>query len=253
MDGSVLMDIESSVVGQVNGLAVYQIGEISFGRPSRITAETYLGKSGVVNIERETNLSGNTYDKGVLILSGYLGGTFARLYPLSLTISIAFEQNYGVIDGDSASSAELYAVISSLSDVPVFQGIAVTGSVNQKGEVQAIGGVNEKIEGFYDLCCARGLTGRHGVMIPASNVRNLMLKQEVVKAVQKGEFHVYPVSTIFEGIEILTGLPAGDADDDGRYPDESIYGRVQHKLEFFLKRALKFGRERDIPHAQILC
>jgi predicted ATP-dependent protease len=253
MDGSVLMDIESSVVGQVNGLAVYQIGEISFGRPSRITAETYLGKSGVVNIERETNLSGSTYDKGVLILSGYLGRTFARLHPLSLTISIAFEQNYGVIDGDSASSAELYAVISSLSDVPVFQGIAVTGSVNQKGEVQAIGGVNEKIEGFYDLCSARGLTGRQGVMIPASNVRNLMLKQEVVKAVLKGEFHIYPVSTISEGIEILTGIPAGVASDDGIYPDATIYGRVQHKLEFFLKRALKFGREWDIHHAQILC
>ncbi len=253
MDGSVLMDIEGLVVGQVNGLAVYQIGEIAFGRPSRITAETYLGKPGVVNIERETNLSGDTYDKGILILSGYLGRTFARLHPLSLTISIAFEQSYGVIDGDSASSAELYAVISSLSDVPVFQGIAVTGSVNQKGEVQAIGGVNEKIEGFYDLCCARGLTGRHGVMIPASNVRNLMLKQEVVAAVQKGEFHIYPVAAISEGIEILTGMPAGVPNADGRYPDDSIYGRVQHKLEFFLKRTLQFSREWGAYHAQVLC
>ena len=238
MDGTVLLDVTGSVAGQVNALAVYQIGDISFGRPSRITAETFMGKPGVINIERETHLSGNTHDKGVLILSGYLGKTFAQLYPLSLTISIAFEQNYGVIDGDSASSSELYAVISSLSDVPIFQGIAVTGSVNQKGEIQAIGGVNEKIEGFYDVCKTRGLTGRQGVMIPAANVKNLMLKQEVVEAVRQNLFHVYPVSTISEGIAILTGMPAGTMDSNGIYPEATVFGRVQKKLKTFLKRSI---------------
>jgi lon-related putative ATP-dependent protease len=252
MDDSVLLDVTSSVVGQINALAVYQIGEISFGRPSRITAETFMGKPGVVNIERETHLSGDTHDKGVMILSGYLGKTFAQLYPLSLTISIAFEQNYGVIDGDSASSSELYAVISSLSDVPVFQGIAVTGSVNQKGEIQAIGGVNEKIEGFYDVCNTRGLTGRQGVIIPAVNVKNLMLKQQVVEAVGQNLFHVYPVSTISEGVEILTGMPAGTIDSNGIYPETSVYGRVQIKLKTFIRRAMEFSRPQGAPHAPVL-
>ncbi len=241
MDGTVLLDVTGSVAGQVNALAVYQIGDISFGRPSRITAETFMGKPGIINIERETNLSGNTHDKGILILSGYLGKTFAQLYPLSLTISIAFEQNYGVIDGDSASSSELYAVISSLSDVPIFQGMAVTGSVNQKGEIQAIGDVNEKIEGFYDVCKTRGLTGQQGVMIPATNVKNLMLKQEVVETVRQNLFHVYPVSTISEGIEILTGMPAGTIDSNGIYPETTVYGRVQKKLLTFLKQSMAFS------------
>ena len=251
MDGTVLLDVTGSVAGQVNALAVYQIGDISFGRPSRITAETFMGKPGVINIERETHLSGNTHDKGVLILSGYLGKTFAQLYPLSLTISIAFEQNYGVIDGDSASSSELYAVISSLSDVPIFQGIAVTGSVNQKGEIQSIGGVNEKIEGFYDVCKTRGLTGRQGVMIPAANVKNLMLKQEVVEAVRQNLFHVYPVSTISEGMEILTGMPAGTMDSNGIYPETTVYGRVQKKLKTFLKRSMAFSHPLGAPHAPV--
>ena len=250
-DGTVLLDVTGSVAGQVNALAVYQIGDISFGRPSRITAETFMGKPGVVNIERETHLSGDTHDKGVLIFSGYLGKTFAQLYPLSLTISIAFEQNYGVIDGDSASSSELYAVISSLSDVPIFQGIAVTGSVNQKGEIQAIGGVNEKIEGFYDVCKTRGLTGRQGVIIPAVNVKNLMLKQEVVEAVRQNLFHVYPVSSISEGMEILTGIPAGTIDSQGNYPETTIYGRVQNKLKTFLKRSMEFGHPLGAPHAPV--
>ena len=253
MDGTVLLDVAGSVAGQVNALAVYQIGDISFGRPSRITAETFMGKPGVINIERETQLSGNTHDKGVLILSGYLGKTFAQLYPLSLTISIAFEQNYGVIDGDSASSSELYAVISSLSDVPIFQGIAVTGSVNQKGEVQAIGGVNEKIEGFYDVCRTRGLTGRQGVMIPAANVKNLMLKQEVVEAVRRNQFHVYPVSTISEGMEILTGMPAGTMDSNGCYPETSVFGRVQKKLRSFFKRSMKYSHFQGAVHAPFFC
>jgi predicted ATP-dependent protease len=200
-----------------------------------------MGKPAIINIERETNLSGNTHDKGILILSGYLGKTFAQLYPLSLTISIAFEQNYGVIDGDSASSSELYAVISSLSDVPIFQGMAVTGSVNQKGEIQAIGDVNEKIEGFYDVCKTRGLTGQQGVMIPATNVKNLMLKQEVVETVRQNLFHVYPVSTISEGIEILTGMPAGTIDSNGIYPETTVYGRVQKKLLTFLKQSMAFS------------
>jgi predicted ATP-dependent protease len=251
MDGTVLLDVSGSVAGQVNALAVYQIGDITFGRPSRVTAETFMGKPGVINIERETHLSGNTHDKGVLILSGYLGKTFAQLYPLNLTISIAFEQNYGVIDGDSATSPELYAVISSLSDVPIFQGIAVTGSVNQKGEIQAIGGVNEKIEGFYDVCKARGLTGRQGVMIPAANVKNLMLKQEVVEAVRQNRFHVYPVSTISEGIEILTGMPAGTSDANGIYPESTIFGRVQKKLKHFLKRSMAFSHPLGAPHAPV--
>lgn len=252
MDGSVLLDVTGSVAGQVNALAAYQIGDISFGRPSRITAETFMGKPGVVNIEREANLSGDTHDKGVLILSGYLGKTFAQLYPLSLTISIAFEQNYGVIDGDSASSSELYAVISSLSDVPIFQGLAVTGSVNQKGEIQAIGGVNEKIEGFFDVCKNRGLTGRQGVIIPVANVKNLMLKHDVVEAVRQRLFHVYPVSTISEGMEILTGMPAGTMDSNGIYPETTVYGKVQEKLKFFLKRSMDFSPFPGAPHAPVL-
>ena len=251
MDGTVLLDVTCSVTGQVNALAVFQIGDISFGRPSRITAETFMGKPGLINIERETHLSGDTHDKGVLIFSGYLGKTFAQLNPLSLTISIAFEQNYGVIDGDSASSAELYAVISSLSDVPIFQGIAATGSVNQKGEIQAIGGVNEKIEGFYDVCKTRGLTGRQGVIIPAVNVKNLMLKQEVVEAVRQNLFHVYPVSSISEGMEVLTGIPAGTIDSQGNYPETTIYGRVQNKLKTFLKRSMEFSHPLEAPHAPV--
>ncbi len=251
MDGTVLLDVTDAVAGQVNALAIYQIGDISFGRPSRITAETFMGKPGVINIDRETHLSGDTHDKGVLILSGYLGKTFAQLYPLSLTISIAFEQNYGMIDGDSASSSELFAVISSLSDVPIFQGIAVTGSVNQKGEIQSIGGVNEKIEGFYDVCKTRGLTGRQGVVIPAANVKNLMLKPEVVEAVREDLFHVYPVSTISEGMEILTGMPAGVMDSNGNYPETTVYGRVQKKLKTFLKRSTEFSHPLGAPHAPV--
>ena len=253
MDGTVLLDVTGRVTGQVNALAVYQIGDISFGHPSRITAETFMGKPGVINIERETHLSGNSHDKGVLILSGYLGKTFAQLYPLSLTISIAFEQNYGVIDGDSASSAELLAIISSLSDVPIFQGLAVTGSVNQKGEIQSIGDVNEKIEGFYDVCKTRGFTGHQGVMIPAANVKNLMLKPEVVEAVRQHLFHVYPVSSISEGIEILTGLPAGVADSNGIYPETTVYGRVQKKLSTFWMRTREFSHPARAPHASLFC
>jgi len=226
-------------VGQVNALAVYQMGEIAFGRPSRITAETYMGKPGIVNIERESKLSGKTHDKGVLILTGYLGRIFAQRYPLSLAISLTFEQSYSGIDGDSASSTELYAILSSLSGFPIRQGIAVTGSVNQKGQVQSIGGVNQKIEGFFDVCTSKGLTGDQGVMIPSANIKNLMLKKSVVEAVKQKRFTIWQVSTIEEGIGILTGKPAGKADQKGSYPSETVYGRVQKKLESYLKQSLK--------------
>ena len=215
MDKTILIDVDGAIIGQVNALAVYQIGDISIGRPSRITAETYMGKKGIVNIEREAKLSGKTHDKGVLILSGYLGRTFAQRHPLNLSISITFEQSYGGIDGDSASSTELYAILSSLAQVPIRQGIAVTGSVNQKGMVQAIGGVNQKIEGFFEVCQGRGLTGHQGVMIPEANVTNLMLKAEVVDAVTRKKFHIYRVSRIEEGIELLTGISAGSPDAEG--------------------------------------
>ena len=238
-DETILIDVIGAVVGQVNALAVYQMGEIAFGRPSRITAETFMGKHGIVNIERESRMSGNTHDKGVMILSGYLGRTFAQNYPLSLSISITFEQSYSGIDGDSASSTELYAILSSLSGIPIEQGIAVTGSVNQKGRVQAIGGVNHKIEGFFEVCKTKGLTGRQGVMIPRSNVKNLMLKRQVLKAVEDSQFSIYPVETIEEGIEILTGLPAGSADEKGNFPPDSVYGKVQAKLMHYLRRSLK--------------
>jgi lon-related putative ATP-dependent protease len=234
-DGTIMIDVDGAITGQVNGLAVYQIGDFSFGRPLRITAETFMGKDGVINIERESKLSGSTHDKGVLILSGYMGRTFAQNYPLNLSISITFEQSYSGIDGDSASSTELYAIISSLSGIPIKQEIAVTGSVNQKGTIQAIGGVNQKIEGFFEVCKANELTGTQGVMIPQANVKNLMLRKEVINAVKKRKFHVYQVSTVEEGIEILTGMPAGKADKNGNYPDGTVYGAVQKKLAHYFK------------------
>jgi lon-related putative ATP-dependent protease len=242
-DNSIMIDVQGKVVGQVNALAVYQIGEFSFGRPARITAETYMGKKGVVNIEREAKLSGSTHDKGVLILSGYLGRTFAQHYPLSLSISITFEQSYYGIDGDSASSTELYAIISSLADIPIKQGIAVTGSVNQKGEIQAIGDVNQKVEGFFEVCKEKGLTGKQGVIIPKANTKNLMVKREVIQAVKEKKFHIYQVSTVEQGIEILTGVPAGKPDEDGNYPQGSVYGAVQRKLKRYLESLQKIKME----------
>jgi len=236
-DGSIMIDVAGAVVGQINGLAVYQIGEYSFGRPVRITAETFMGKPGVINIEREADLSGSTHDKGVLILSGYLGNVFAQHHPLSLAISITFEQSYSDIDGDSASSTELYAILSSLSGIPIKQGIAVTGSVNQKGRVQAIGGVNQKVEGFFEVCREKGLTGEQGVIIPFSNVQNLMLRKDVVDAVRKKQFRVYRVTTVEEGIEILTGVRAGRPDGEGLYPPGSVFGEVQKKLTIYIDRA----------------
>jgi lon-related putative ATP-dependent protease len=239
LNEQIIIDVDGDVVGQVNALAVYQIGEFSFGRPARITAETYMGKQGVINIEREAKLSGSTHDKGVLILSGYMGRTFAQYHPLSLSISITFEQNYGGIDGDSASSTELYAILSSLSDISIQQGIAVTGSVNQKGQIQAIGDVNQKIEGFFEVCKEKGLTGKQGVIIPKANADNLMIKREVIKAVKQKKFHIYQVSTVEEGIEILTGIAAGKADKNGNFPVDTVYGAVQQKLKTYFERSIE--------------
>ncbi|MDI6848640.1 MAG: AAA family ATPase [Candidatus Saccharicenans sp.] len=229
-EGTILIDIEGQAVGQVNGLAVYDTGELTFGKPTRITARTSTGKAGIINIEREADLSGRTHNKGVLILSGYLRGKYARNKPFALSASIAFEQSYSGIDGDSASAAEVYAILSSLSELPLRQDLAVTGSINQKGEIQPIGGINEKIEGFYQVCKARGLTGTQGVIIPHQNVSNLMLKEEVVQAVAAGKFHVYPIRTVDEGLEILTGLRAGERLEDGNYEPETVNSRCDSAL-----------------------
>jgi len=242
-DESLLVDVAGEEVGQINGLAVYQVGEFRFGRPSRITAETFMGKQGIVNIERESKLSGKTHDKGVLILSGYLGRTFAQNFPLSVSISITFEQNYGGIDGDSASSTELYAILSSLADVPIRQGIAVTGSVNQKGQIQPIGGVNEKIEGFFEVCQTKGLSGEQGVLIPTSNIQNLSLDNEVIEAVEKGQFHIYAVSTVEEGLEVLTGKKTGKRLKNGQFPKQSVFFKVEEKLKHYLRRGFHLKSE----------
>jgi predicted ATP-dependent protease len=229
-DGTILIESRGSVVGQVNGLSIYSLGDIMFGKPSRITCRTFLGRGGVINIEREANLSGSTHDKGVLIMSGYLGWRYAQDAPLSLSASLCFEQSYGGVDGDSASCAELYVLLSSLADLPLRQDIAVTGSVNQRGEVQPIGGVNQKIEGFFQTCSTQGLTGTQGVMIPSRNLRNLMLRDDVVEAVRKGQFHVYAVDSVERGMEVLSGVPMGRKRKDGTYPPQSVNGRVVAQL-----------------------
>lgn len=239
--GVIMIDTEGEKVGQVNGLSVYSVGDYTFGRPSRITARTYIGKTGVTNIERETKMSGPIHNKGVLILSGYMAGKYAEDKPLSLGASLTFEQLYEGVEGDSASSAELYALLSSLADLPINQSVAITGSVNQKGEIQPIGGATWKIEGFYEVCKARGLTGNQGVIIPHQNVRHLMLKEEVVDAIKEGKFHIWPVKTIDEGIELLTGVSAGQKDAQGKYPDDSIHDRVNRKLEIFAQKLKEFG------------
>jgi lon-related putative ATP-dependent protease len=228
--GTILIDTAGARVGQINGLSVMDMGHFMFGRPSRITARVRLGKGEVVDIEREVELGGPIHSKGVLILSAFLGARYAPEQPLSLSASLVFEQSYGGVEGDSASSAELYTLLSALADVPIRQSFAVTGSVNQHGEVQAIGGVNEKIEGFFDLCQATGLTGDQGVLIPESNVKHLMLRQDVVQAVAEGKFSVYAVSTIDQGIELLTGMPAGIRNGKGVFPKDSINGRVEARL-----------------------
>ena len=232
---ALLIETTGSKVGQINGLTVITVGDYSFGKPARITANTFMGKAGIVNIEREVEMSGPSHSKGVLILSGYLGEQFAQEMCLSLTASVCFEQLYGGVDGDSASSTELYAILSSLSGIPINQSIAVTGSVNQKGEIQAIGGVNEKIEGFYQICKLKGFNGEQGVIIPKQNVRNLHLTDEIIDAVRKGKFHVYAVGTIDEGIEILTGVPAGKKDKNGKFPFGTINYLAYEKLKKYSK------------------
>lgn len=241
--GVLLVDTEGMVTGQINGLAVYNMGDYAFGKPSRITCETFMGTEGVVNIERKSRMSGNIHDKGVLILSGYIGAKYAQNKPLSLSASIGFEQSYETIDGDSASAAELIVLLSSLSGVPVKQGLAITGSVNQKGQIQPIGGVNEKVEGFYDVCKAKGITGEQGAVIPYQNVKNLMLKKEVVEAVKHGKFHIYPVETIDQAIETMTGRQAGTRGASGKFKRGSINYLVDKRLREFAEDYRKFGKQ----------
>ncbi len=238
-ENTLLINTSGAKVGQINGLTVMTIGDYSFGKPSKITVNTYTGKSGIINIEREVELSGSSHSKGVYILSGYIGEMFAQDIPLSLTASICFEQLYNGVDGDSASSTELYALLSSLSGVAINQSIAVTGSVNQKGEIQPIGGVNEKIEGFYQICKMRGLDGSHGVMIPVQNIDNLSLSDEIVEACKKGTFHIYAVSSIEEGIEVLTGVPAGKKDKNGHFPSGTINALAYEKLKKYAEVSRK--------------
>jgi lon-related putative ATP-dependent protease len=242
---TILVDTEGAKVGQANGLSVLSLGTFSFGRPSRITARAHMGTGEVVDIEREVELGGPLHSKGVLILSGFLRGRYALERPLSLGASLVFEQSYGGVDGDSASSAELYTLLSAIAELPVKQSFAVTGSVNQSGQVQAIGGVNEKIEGFFDLCAARGLTGEQGVLIPRANVKHLMLRADVVDAVAAGKFAVYPIATIDEGIEVLTGVPAGERDAEGRYPEGTVNRLVADRLAALAEASRAFARPKE--------
>lgn len=239
--GTILIDSEGEKAGQINGLSVLQLGGFAFGQPSRITARVRVGRGEVVNIEREVEMSGPIHSKGVLILSSFLGSRYSMDRPLSLSASLVFEQSYSGVEGDSASSAELYALLSAIADVPIRQSLAVTGSVNQHGQVQAIGGVNHKIEGFFDLCQSRGLNGKQGVLIPVSNVKNLMLRHDIVEAVAQGRFHIYPVETVDQGIEILTGMPAGESDEAGIYPENTLNGKVQARLNDFATRRATFA------------
>ena len=241
----VFIDTAGEKVGQINALSVLQLGSFSFGRPSRITARVRMGQGRVTDIEREVNLGGPLHSKGVMILWGFLAGRFAEDVPLAMAASLVFEQSYGGVDGDSASSTELYALLSALAEVPIKQSFAVTGSVNQWGEVQAIGGVNEKIEGFFDICKSRGLTGDQGVMIPKSNVQHLMLREDVIEAVKQGQFAIHAVSHIDEGIEILTGVKAGERGEDRQFPAGSINRLVEDKLRLFAERARAFGRAKS--------
>jgi len=239
--GIVLIETDGEAVGQVNGLSVIGLGNFSFGTPTRITARARMGSGKLVDIERETKLGGPLHSKGVLILSGFLSANFALDVPMSLWASIVFEQSYGGVEGDSASSAELYALLSALADVPVCQSFAVTGSVNQFGHVQAIGGVNEKIEGFFDICKPRGLTGKQGVLIPASNMKHLMLRRDIVEAAKKRKFNIYPVETINQGIELLTGMSAGKRTASGDFRVGTVYARVEERLREFATQMKEFG------------
>ncbi|MGA2970989.1 MAG: AAA family ATPase [Candidatus Bathyarchaeia archaeon] len=236
----IFISTDGVAIGQINGLSVLSVGDFSFGAPSRITIAVGLGKEGLIDVQREVHMSGPIHGKGVMIIAGYLASKFAYDKPLTLSARIVFEQNYEGVEGDSASSTELYALLSALSGAPIKQSFAVTGSVNQNGDVQPIGGANEKIEGYYEICKARGLNGQHGVIIPESNVQNLMLKQEVVDAVKAGKFHIYPVKTIEEGVELLTGIPAGKRLPNGGYEENSIYGRVDKRLRDMAETVKRF-------------
>jgi ATP-dependent Lon protease len=244
-EGTILIDTDGAVTGQINGLSVYMMGEYAFGKPTRITARTSVGTKGIINVEKEAQLSGATHSKGVLIINGYLQGKFAQKRPLSMNANLCFEQSYGGVDGDSASSTEIYAILSSLGEVPIRQDIAVTGSVNQNGTIQAIGGVNQKIEGFFQICKMKGLTGEQGVMIPKANVSDLMLRLEVVQAVKDGKFHIYSVDSIEQGIEILTGLPAGKQKKDGSYPEGTLFHLVEEKLDSYAEAYGKYMRPKE--------
>jgi len=241
--GSLLIDTDGQTVGQVNGLSVYSLGDYEFAYPTRITASVGLGRDGVMDIDREADLGGDIHTKGVLILGGYLAGQYAQDKPLTLSARIAFEQSYNEVDGDSASSAELYTIISALSGLPIRQDIAVTGSVNQRGQIQPIGAVNAKVEGFFDICAARGLTGRQGVIIPQSNVRNLMLNDKVVEAVRQGRFHVWSIDRVDQGIGLLTGVDPGERGDDGQFPAGTVHGRVSKRLRELVEILESFGKK----------
>jgi len=245
-----LIDTTGSQVGQINGLSVIELGGFAFGRPSRITCRVRPGSGKLVDIEREVELGGPIHSKGVLILSGFLAGRYALDTPMSLYASLVFEQSYGGVEGDSASSAELYALLSALADVPLRQDLAVTGSVNQHGECQAIGGVNEKIEGFFDICRARGLTGSQGALIPQANVQHLMLRQDVIDACAAGTFAIYPIATINEGITLLSGLPAGERGGDGAYPAGSLNAKVEDQLRAFAAIRRNFARPGEAGRAE---
>jgi len=245
LDNTIMVDTNGAVVGQINGLSVIDMGDCTFGKPSRITANTFIGKSGIVNIEREADMSGTSHTKGVLIISAYIGEKYAQNLPLALTASLCFEQLYSGVDGDSASSTEIYAILSSLSGVPIKQGIAVTGSVNQKGEIQPIGGASDKIDGFFQVCKARKLTGEQGVIIPYQNIKNLHLRDEIIEAVKEGKFHIWAVKTIDEGIEILTGVKAGKKKKDGTYPEGTINCLAYNKLKDYAMTVVNFGKEEN--------
>jgi len=244
LEGTIIVDTKGEKVGQINGLAVIDLGDYSFGKPSRITAKTYAGKAGVVNIERETKMSGKIHEKAILIITNYLGSRYAQKKPISLSASITFEQLYDTVEGDSASCAELYALLSSLSGIPLKQSVAITGSMDQNGEVQPVGGINEKIEGFFDLCRLTGFNGTQGVIMPTRNIKNLMLKKDVVEAVKEGKFFIYPIQRVDEGLEIITGMQVGELRDDGTYPEGTINYLVAKRLAE-ISEALEKKKEKE--------
>jgi lon-related putative ATP-dependent protease len=251
-EGTLIVDLDGEVVGQVNGLSVHQLGDYAFGRPTRITARTFVGTKGVIDIQREAELAGNIHSKGVMTLAGYLAGKFAGAHPFALSASLTFEQTYSEVEGDSAAVAELVAILSSLADVPVRQWLAVTGSVNQLGEIQPIGAVNEKIEGFFESCARRGLTGKQGVIIPARNTKHLALRREVVEAVEAGQFAVYAVNTVDEAIELLTGVAAGERGLDGEYPPDSVFGRAAARLREMAEVVAQWSEGEEKPGGHII-